>query len=89
MMAFGASAIGWNGVYLGGVALCAPAGMASMTTGGTQAFTFWGVVLGPHLLGALSSVFGTYRAGFLGLMVMACISGTVLYWSQRPVRQGH
>jgi hypothetical protein len=33
---------------------------------------------------ALSGLFGTYRAGFLGLMVMASISGTVLYFSERP-----
>jgi MFS family permease len=87
LVAFGASAIGWNGVYLAEVARRAPVGMASMATGGTLAFTFLGVVLGPPMFGALSSVFGTYRAGFVGLMVMACASGSVLYWSQRPSRQ--
>jgi MFS family permease len=87
LVAFGASAIGWNGVYLAEVARRAPVGMASMATGGTLAFTFLGVVLGPPMFGALSSVFGTYRAGFVGLMVMACASGSVLYWSQRPRRQ--
>jgi MFS family permease len=84
LVAFGASAIGWNGVYLAEVARRAPAGMASMATGGTLAFTFLGVVVGPPMFGVLSAVFGTYRAGFVGLMVMACISGTVLYLSQRP-----
>jgi len=86
LVAFGASAIGWNGVYLAEVARRAPAGLASMATGGTLAFTFLGVVLGPPMFGALSSLFGTYRAGFVGLMVMACISGTVLFWTQRPAR---
>ena len=84
LVGFGASAIGWNGVYLAEVARRAPTGMASMATGGTLAFTFLGVVVGPPLFGVLSSLFGTYRAGFVGLMVMASISGTVLYWSQRP-----
>jgi MFS family permease len=84
LVGFGASAIGWNGVYLAEVARRAPPGMASMATGGTLAFTFLGVVVGPPMFGALSSLFGTYRAGFVGLMVMASISGTVLYWSQRP-----
>ena len=83
LVAFGASAIGWNGVYLAEVARRAPPGMASMATGGTLAFTFLGVVVGPPMFGALSGLFGTYRAGFLGLMVMASISGTVLYWTQR------
>lgn len=87
LVAFGASAIGWNGVYLAEVARRAPEGMASMATGGTLAFTFLGVVVGPPMFGALSGVFGTYRAGFVGLLVMACVSGTVLYVSQRPLRQ--
>ncbi|MEY3610842.1 MAG: Hexuronate transporter [Pseudomonadota bacterium] len=84
LVGFGASAIGWNGVYLAEVARRAPPGMASMATGGTLAFTFLGVVVGPPMFGALSGLFGTYRAGFVGLMVMASISGLVLYWSQRP-----
>jgi len=83
LVGFGASAIGWNGVYLAEVARRAPPGMASMATGGTLAFTFLGVVVGPPLFGALSGLFGTYRAGFVGLMVMASLSGAVLYWSQR------
>ena len=87
LVAFGASAIGWNGVYLAEVARRAPQGLASMATGGSLAFTFLGVVLGPPMFGALSGMFGTYRAGFVGLMVMACASGSLLYWSQRPSRQ--
>ena len=87
LVAFGASAIGWNGVYLAEVARRAPPGLASMATGGSLAFTFLGVVLGPPMFGALSGMFGTYRAGFVGLMVMACASGSLLYWSQRPSRQ--
>jgi MFS family permease len=83
LVGFGASAIGWNGVYLAEVARRAPPGMASMATGGTLAFTFLGVVLGPPMFGALSGLFDTYRAGFVGLMVMASVSGTVLYFSQR------
>jgi MFS family permease len=83
LVGFGASAIGWNGVYLAEVARRAPPGMASMATGGTLAFTFLGVVVGPPMFGALSGLFGTYRAGFVGLMVMASVSGTVLYFSQR------
>lgn len=84
LVAFGASAIGWNGVYLAEVARRAPAGMASMATGGTLAFTFLGVVVGPPMFGALSGLFGSYRAGFVGLMVMASVSGMVLHGSQRP-----
>lgn len=71
---FGASAIGWNGVYLAEVARQAPKGQASVATGGTLAFTFLGVVLGPPLFGALSGLFGSYRAGYaaLALPTLAC-----------------
>jgi len=85
LVAFGASAIGWNGVYLAEVARRAPEGMASVATGGTLAFTFSGVVIGPPLFGALSTLFGTYRAGFVGLMVVASVCGIVLYGSRRKV----
>ena len=83
LVSFGASAIGWNGVYLAEVARRAPEGMASMATGGTLAFTFLGVVIGPPIFGALSTWFGTYRAGFMGLMVVASVSGSLLFWSHR------
>ena len=80
---FGASAIGWNGVYLAEVARQAPKGKASMATGGTLAFTYLGVVLGAPLFGALSSFFGTYRAGFLVLMAASAVCGVVLLLNQR------
>ena len=83
LVAFGASAIGWNGVYLAEVAKRAPEGMASVATGGTLVFTFFGVVVGPPIFGALSALFGTYRAGFTALVVVATVCGCVLYWSQR------
>jgi MFS family permease len=71
---FGASAIGWNGVYLAEVARQAPPGQASVATGGTLAVTFLGVVLGPPLFGALSGLFGSYRAGYAALAIptLAC-----------------
>ncbi len=69
LLLFGASAIGWNGVYLAEVARQAPPGQAGLATGGTLAITFLGVVLGPPLFGALSGLFGSYRAGFAALVV--------------------
>lgn len=69
LVVFGASAIGWNGVYLAEVARQAPPGLAGVATGGTLAFTFFGVVLGPPVFGALSAWFDTYRAGYLALAV--------------------
>ncbi len=74
LILFGASAIGWNGVYLAEVARQAPLGQASLATGGTLSFTFLGVVIGPPLFGAVAGMFGSYRAGYaaLALPTLAC-----------------
>lgn len=67
--AFGASATGWNGVYLAEVARLAPPGQAGAATGGALSVTFFGVVLGPALFGAVSGLFGSYGAGYLALAI--------------------
>ena len=67
---FGASAIGWNGVYLAEVARQAPAGLAGVATGGTLAFTFLGVVLGPPVFGGIAGATGSFRASFIALAVL-------------------
>ena len=72
--AFGASATGWNGVYLAEVARLSPPGMASAATGGSLAITFFGVVLGPLLFGAISGAFGSYRAGYIAFAIPVALS---------------
>jgi MFS family permease len=52
--------------------------MAGMATGGTLTFTFLGVVLGPPLFGALSGLFGSYRAGFAALAVPLALCALAL-----------
>ena len=78
LFVFGACAVGWNGVYLAEVARQAPAGLAGLATGGTLAITFLGVVLGPPLFGAVSSAFGSYRAGFAALALPLAICALAL-----------
>lgn len=82
LVAFGASAIGWNGVYLAEVARQAPPGLAGLATGGTLAITFFGVVLGPPLVGALAAAMGSLRAGFAAVFVCAAVTALVL--ARRP-----
>jgi MFS family permease len=79
LFVFGASAIGWNGVYLAEVARQAPAGLAGLATGVTLAITFLGVVLGPPLFGALSGMFGSYRAGFVAVAVPLGLCAAALW----------
>jgi MFS family permease len=78
LFVFGASAIGWNGVYLAEVARQAPEGQAGMATGGTLAITFLGVVLGPPVFGGMAGAFGSYRAGFAALVVPLVLCAGVL-----------
>jgi MFS family permease len=80
---FGASAIGWNGVYLAEVAREAPAGQASLATGGTLAITFLGVVMGPPAFGALAGVTGSYRVGFVAVAAAVILCLVALL---RPLR---
>jgi predicted MFS family arabinose efflux permease len=79
LFVFGASATGWNGVYLAEVARRAPPGMAGIATGGTLAITFLGVVLGPPVFGAISAGAGSYRFGYAALAIPVTICGLVLF----------
>jgi MFS family permease len=75
---FGATAIGWNGVYLAEVARLAPAGKAGVATGGTLFFTFSGVVVGPPIFGLIVSASGSYPVGFGLFAIATFICGLVL-----------
>jgi MFS family permease len=63
--ALGATAIGWNGVYLAEVARLAPEGQAGLATGGCLFFTFVGVVILPFLFGWLQRASGSYAVCFV------------------------
>ena len=86
LLTFGASATGWNGVYLAEVARLAPPGMASAATGGSLAITFFGVVLGPVVFGGIASAFDSYRAGYLVLAVPAAYCAWQLAQEQPDTR---
>jgi hypothetical protein len=83
LFVFGATALGWNGVYLAEVARQAPPGMAGVATGGTLAITFFGVMLGPPMFGGLAGLFGSYRVGFGALAIPLGVCAFVL-WRRPP-----
>lgn len=82
---FGATAIGWNGVYLAEVARLSPPGQAGVITGGTLFFTFFGVVMGPPFFGAIVGAAGSYSAGFALFAVFPLICGAVLVFRRNRV----
>lgn len=77
-MLLGASALGWNGVYLAEVAHLAPAGAAGAATGGALSLTFLGVVIGPPLFGAVVAASGSYRPAFLSAGLVAAGAALIL-----------
>ncbi|TXI29706.1 MAG: MFS transporter [Ottowia sp.] len=83
----GASAIGWNGVYLATVARQAPPGQAGVATGGTLLFTFMGVVCGSPAFGALAGASGSYRIAFAALALPAALALGLLVWRAAQARR--
>jgi fucose permease len=81
--ALGATAIGWNGVYLAEVARLAPVGQAGKATGGCLFFTFVGVVVLPFLFGWVQRASGSYALCF-SLAAGVCGAVAVLLTARRP-----
>ncbi len=64
---YGATAVGWNGVYLSEVARIAPPGQAAAATGASLAMTFTGVVALPLMFWAIVSITGAYAMAFVAI----------------------
>jgi predicted MFS family arabinose efflux permease len=62
--AYGATAIGWNGVYLSEVARIAPPGKAGAATGASLAMTYAGVVALPTLFWLIVILGNSYAGAF-------------------------
>ncbi len=74
---FGASAIGWNGVYLAEVAHIAPPGQAGSATGASLAMTYSGVVFLPSLFWLVHAMTDSYAPGFMFVALLALWRGVV------------
>ena len=74
LVVYGATAIGWNGVFLATVARAVPPERAGAITGGTMVFTYCGVMVGPAVFGAIAAgySFGTAFAT-LSLPLAGCL----------------
>jgi MFS family permease len=79
-VAFGATAIGWNGVYLAQVARLAPPGKAGDATGGSLVFTFGGVLFGPPAFAFLVENGVAYASAFVIVAAPAVACGLWLMW---------
>jgi MFS family permease len=88
---FGASAVGWNGVFLGHLARIAPEGQSGLVTGGALAFTFFGTVFWAPLFGLVADVAANYRVSFLAfcLPLMVCLVLLAREWISAHARSPH
>lgn len=83
---FGASAIGWNGVYLAEVAQRAPAGAVSAATAAALFVTFAGVLAGPPVFALMIESGMSYGASFVVLAVPSLLCGLALLRPPGPHR---
>lgn len=83
--AFGATAIGWNGVYLAEVARLAPAGQAGLMTGGSLFFTYLGVVIGPPIF---TLIVESSRSFALGYALLGGLLALVTLFMAEQLRRG-
>ena len=80
---FGASAVGWNGVYLAEVARRAPPGLVGAITGGTQFLTFIGALAAPPLFGFAVGLTGSYGKAYLAFCLLPALAGSRLLLTAR------
>lgn len=72
---FGATAIGWNGVYIAEIARIAPAGNVALVTGASIAFTYVGVVVMPVLFWVIVAVSAGYTIAFNAAGALTLLAG--------------
>lgn len=80
---YGASAIGWNGVYIAEIARVAPEGNVAVATGASLAVTYLGVVVGPFFFWLIVTLTGSYAAAF-GMLAVATLAAAVSVMRNRP-----
>lgn len=80
---FGASAIGWNGVYLAEVARRAPAGAVGAATAAALFITFGGVLAGPPIFAFMVKTGMSYGAAFIAVAAPALLCGLALLWREQ------
>lgn len=81
---FGATAIGWNGVYVAEVTRIAPAGNVALATGAALAFTYLGVVVMPLLFWLIVAVSASYAIAYTAVGALTLAAG-LSYFRKRAL----
>jgi predicted MFS family arabinose efflux permease len=85
---FGATAIGWNGLYTAEVARRSPAGQVSLVTGGAMVWNFAGILTGPTAFTILYKAIGSYTTTFGAVIVVAILTLFALHAGKSAMRAG-
>lgn len=78
----GATAVGWNGIYLAEVARVVSQDQVGPATGGVLLFTFLGIVAGPSTFGLLVQQTGHYTAGFAAMNALVGVAVVMLVFGK-------
>lgn len=81
---YGASVIGWNGVYIAEIARVAPEGNVAIATGASLAVTYLGAVVSPFLFWLIVTFTGSYSAAF-SLAAVATLAAAISIMRKQPV----
>ena len=85
---FGATAIGWNGLYTAEVARRSPPGQVSLTTGGAMVWNFAGILVGPTAFTLVYKLMGSYAWTYGTVGVIVVITFLALHAARRAQRAG-
>ncbi|WP_454917374.1 MFS transporter [Xanthobacter sediminis] len=77
-LVFGASAIGWNGIFLAEVAHLAPSGQAAAISGASLFLTYAGVVVGPPAFAAVVARTGSFPLAYFAIGIVMVLVGLFL-----------
>ena len=74
---------GWPGIYLAEIVRVVPTDQVSTATGGTVAFSFAGVVIGPALFSVVIALSGSYALAFMVFGAIAAVIAVGLWLAAR------
>jgi hypothetical protein len=79
---FGATASGWNGIFVAEIARLAPADRVAETTGAVLTATYFGLLIGPGVV-AITAAVGGLAFSFAVLAVLTAAGTAILAWGGR------
>lgn len=83
---FGATAVGWNGLYIAEVARRSPPGQVSIATGGAMVWNFGGILAGPTAFTLVYELLGSYAWTYGTMAVMVVVIFLALHATRSAQR---